>query len=89
MKILLGWIDQMQNLRHDLTMQLRDIEVTVEFNATDPDPSVGMMGYGVDDYRITDDDGNALDWDLTDDEMYQLNCKVDEWMRDYEQEDFE
>ena len=75
--------------RHDLTMTLRGIEVTVEFNAESPEPDVGMFGYQLDEYRISDDGGNALDWVLTEDETNSLATKVDEQMRDSEYDDFE
>jgi hypothetical protein len=74
--------------KHDITLALRAIEVLVEFNAESPDPSVGMFGYSVDDLRVVDDDGNALDWDLTEDEMIQVNTAVDQYMRDAESDDY-
>lgn len=75
--------------RHDITLTLRGVEVLVEFNADSPEPDVGVFSYQLADYRILDDDGKALDLELTEEELQHLITKVQEQLRDSEYEDYE
>lgn len=71
--------------RHDITITLRGIQVCVEFNVGEPDSSVGLFGYQLDEYRLsTADDGDELDWDLTQDEIDEIAIAVDQYLRDSE-----
>ena len=67
--------------RRDIDIELRGQLVTIEFAIQDPEPDVGLMGYGFEDESITDADGNALDWELTDAERDRVCEKVDKYMR--------
>lgn len=73
--------------RRDIDIELRGQLVTIEFAIQDPEPDVGLMGYGFEDESITDADGNALDWELTDAERDIVTEKVGRLARDLECED--
>lgn len=68
--------------RHDLDIELRGQLVNIEFAAQEPEPDVGLMGYGFEDEAITDQGGNALDWQLTDAERETVCDKVNQKMLD-------
>lgn len=40
------------------------VEVTMAFDVSDPEPDVGLFGFGVDDYEFTLADGSPLPDDL-------------------------
>jgi hypothetical protein len=74
--------------REELEIELRGQMVTVEFTVQERDPSVGIMGYGFEEESLTDADGFALDWELTDAERELVANKVDKMCRDIETDDF-
>ena len=70
--------------RRDLDIELRGQLVNIDFAIQDPEPDVGLMGYGFEDESITDADGNALDWTLTDAEREVVVERVAKLARDLE-----
>lgn len=70
--------------RHDLDIELRGQLVNIEFFALSPEPDVGLMGYGFEDEVITDQEGNALNWELTEAELDKVGDAVNQKMLDAE-----
>ena len=64
-------------MRKTISTRLRDQEVEIELAIVNPDPDVGLLGYGFEDESIHDLDGNVLDWELTEEEIEQINAIVD------------
>lgn len=61
-----------------IEMELRGQKVLIEGKASPPEYDVGLMGWGLEEETITDEQGNTLDWELTQDELYAISGKVNE-----------
>jgi hypothetical protein len=64
--------------RRTFSLRLRDQDVEIELSIVDPDPSVGIMGTGFEDEQIYDQDGQVLDWELTEAETDQVLAALDD-----------
>lgn len=73
---------------HDIDIQLRGQSVTLEFQASDPDPSVGLFGWTIEEYRVLDEDGAALEWELQEDELQAIQSQVDGYMNGWACDDY-
>lgn len=76
-------------ITHDIEITLRGQPVTFEFKASGPDPSVGLFGWTIEEYRILGEDGAALDWILDGDEMDLIQPQVDGYMHGWTSDDYE
>lgn len=62
---------------------VRDTEVIVELSMAPAEPDVGIMSSYVDDYSVTSEEtGEPLSWELTDDELNALAEQADEHAAD-------
>jgi len=60
-----------------IEMELRGQRVLIEGKASSPEYDVGIMGWGLEEEEtITDEHGNTLDWELTQDELYAISGEV-------------
>jgi len=65
-----------------IEMELRGQQVLLECKASPPESDVGIMGWGPEEETITDADGNVLDWELTQDELYEVSGKMNQMASD-------
>lgn len=75
--------------RMTIGIVLRGQKVEIDLNAHPPEANVGITGWGSEDEIITDSDGKALDWELTDDELYEISGIVSQnaWDGYFDDED--
>jgi hypothetical protein len=59
--------------RMSFNIELRGQKVDIDLHVLSPEFDVGIMGYGFEDEVITDENGKALDWELTDEEITKVN----------------
>ncbi len=73
---------------HDIEITLRGQRVTFEFKVSGPDPSVGLFGYTIEEYRVIAEDGSVLEWELDGDEMDVIQPQVDGYMHGWTSDDY-
>lgn len=72
----------MQGTKMEFMVSLRDQLVTVVGFAYPPDRSVGIMGTQFEEQEIRDEEGNILDWELTDEESDVVCERADDLCND-------
>jgi hypothetical protein len=65
----------------EFTVTLRGMKCEVQGEITGPDPSVGIMSAGVEDYTVYDPDGRVLD-EITPDEDLLIQTAADQYSID-------
>lgn len=73
---------------HEIDIPLRGQTVTFCFQASAPDPSVGLFGWTIEEYWLIDEDGSQLDWILTDEELQGIQPQVDGYMHGWVSDDY-
>lgn len=78
-------------MSHTVNITLRDQDVYVRCEIQPAEPDVGIMEAYLDDYEVTDEAGNHLAWELTEDEenaiFEQLEDEDRERRMDYREYD--
>lgn len=76
-------------------MKLRDIEITLRgqcvrlgFLVSNPDPSIGLFGWTIEDYSVIAEDGTELDWELTQEELQWIQPQVDGYMHRWASDEY-